>query len=280
MSGHYAIPQEPGTGGALLLAVVVHLALLAFLWIGVSWQSSEHGGVEAEIWDTQYREAAPKAAAPEPIQQKAEPQKAEQPEAVQPKSKPEPKQTIKEVAAKVDIALEQEKKRREAKQKADDEKRQKQEEDKRKKADADKKKKDAEDKRRQDAADRKRMDKEREENMRRIAGVAGTGGNGTAARSTGRSAGDPGYGDKIAPKIRANTRFRVPENLDGNPSVEYAIELLPDGSLRTRPRLLKPSGLPGFDEAVLRAIEMSVPYPPDRTGKVPSSFTLIRKPKG
>ena len=277
MSGHYAIPQEPGTGGALLLAVVVHLLLLAFLWIGVSWQSSEHAGVEAEIWDTQYREAAPKAAAPEPVQPKEA-----QPEAIQPKSKPEPepKQALKDVAAKVDIALEQEKKRREARQKAEDEKRQKQEEDKRKKTEADKKKKDAEDKRRQETADRKRIDKEREENMRRIAGVAGTGGNGTAARSTGRSAGDSGYGDKIAPKIRANTRFRVPDTLDGNPSVEYAIELLPDGSLRTRPRLLKPSGLSGFDEAVLRAIEMSVPYPPDRTGKVPSSFTLIRKPKG
>ena len=259
-SAHYTIPQDPGRNGALLLAVVVHLALLVFLWIGVSWQSGEHGGVEAEVWDTQYREAAPKAVAPpEPVQQ----------ERTAP-AKHEPQQELKEVAAKVDIALEQEKKRREAKQKAEDEKRQKVEADK-------KKKKEAEDKRKQELADQKARDKARADEMRRI---AGTGGSGTAPRSTGRIGGDPGYGAKIAPKIRANTRFKVPDNLDGNPSVEYAIELLPDGSLRTRPRLLKASGLSGFDDAVLRAIEISVPFPPDRTGKVPSSFTLIRKPKG
>lgn len=263
-SAHYTIPKEPGRNGALLLAVVVHLALLAFLWIGVSWQSSEHGGVEAEVWDTQYREAAPKAVVqPEAVQQ-------EKQAPAKPEPKHEPKQELKEVAAKVDIALEQEKKRREARKKAEDEKRQQVEADK-------KKKKEAEDKRKQDLADQKVRDKARADEMRRI---AGTGGSGTAPRSTGRIGGDPGYGTKIAPKIRANTRFKVPDNLDGNPSVEYAIELLPDGSLRTRPRLLKASGLSGFDDAVLRAIEISVPFPPDRTGKVPSSFTLIRKPKG
>ena len=77
-SAHYKIPKEPGSRGALVLALVVHLALIVFLWIGVSWQSSEHGGVEAEVWDTQYREAAPKAAEPESVKEE------------KPRSKPEP----------------------------------------------------------------------------------------------------------------------------------------------------------------------------------------------
>lgn len=35
-----------------MLALLVHLALLVFLWIGVSWQSETGDTVEAEVWDT------------------------------------------------------------------------------------------------------------------------------------------------------------------------------------------------------------------------------------
>ncbi len=253
---HYSIPKEPGGRGALVLAVVVHLALLVFLWIGVSWKSQEHGGVEAEVWDTQYREAAPKQ--PEQVQEERAVSKPEPTPVDKPVEKPQP--------AKVDIALEQEKKRKEeAKKKSEDDKRQKLDDDKRKKADA-------AEKRKQDLA----IEKQRNEEMRRI---AGTGGSGSAPRSTGNNRGDPGYGNLVGAKIRSNTAFVVPGNLDGNPAVEYAIELLPDGSLRTSPRKLKSSGVPGFDDAVQRAIEKSVPFPRDRTGNVPSSFTLIHRPK-
>lgn len=262
-SAHYSIPKEPGRRGAMILALVVHLALLGFLWVGVSWQSSEHGGVEAEVWDTKFREAAPKAA-PEP-----------EPEPVQKIVKPEPKPEVKEAPPEVDIALAQEKKRKreEAKKKVEDDKRKKIEDDKqRRKEDADK--------RRQDLADSKAREKVRAEEMRRLTGQVGTGGKGTAARSTGNNRLDPSYAAKIAAKIRSNTAFAVPASLDGNPTVEYAIELLPDGSLRGRPRKLKSSGVPGFDDAVMSAIKKSEPFPADRSGKVPPSFILTHKPKG
>ncbi len=259
-SAHYKIPKEPGGRGALALALVVHLALIAFLWIGVSWQSSEHGGVEAEIWDTQYREAAPRAAEPEPVQE----------EAPRPKPEPEPKTEAKPTVAKADIALEQEKKRQEARQKS--------EEAKRKKDDADKKKKDEADKRKQDLADQKAREKLRAEEMRRIAGAAGTGGSGTAARSTGNNRIDPNYSRQLGMIIRRNTVFVTPATLDGNPAVEYAIELWPDGSLRSEPKRIKPSGIAGFDEAVLNAIRKSR-FPPDGTGKYPPSIRLYHKLK-
>lgn len=269
---HYSIPKELGGRGALVLALVVHLALLAFLWIGVSWQSQDQGGVEAEVWDTQYREAAPKQ--PEPV--------AEEKPIIKPEPKPveklverpvEKAQVAKAQVAKADIALEQEKKRKEDAKK-------KTEEDKRKKSEADKKKKEIEDKRKLELADQKRSQKLRDEEMRRMTALAGTGGSGTAPRSTGNNRGDPGYGNLVGAKIRSNTAFVVPGNLDGNPSVEYAIELLPDGYLRATPRKRKSSGVPGFDEAVLKAIKKSEPFPKDSTGKVPSSFILIHKPKG
>jgi colicin import membrane protein len=37
--------------------------------------------------------------------------------------------------------------------------------------------------------------------------------------------------------------------------------------------------VPGFDEAVRRAIEKSQPFPKDKNGSVPSSFVSVHKPK-
>jgi colicin import membrane protein len=119
----------------------------------------------------------------------------------------------------------------------------------------------------------------REEEMNRLMGaVTGTGGRGEAARSQGGRS-DAGYEGRIRTLIMSNTVFNVPPTLAGNPAVEYAVELLPDGMLRNTPRKLKPSGVPGFDEAVLRAIEKSQPFPRDRSGTVPSSMTISHRPK-
>ncbi|RJX30769.1 MAG: TonB C-terminal domain-containing protein [Oxalobacter sp.] len=262
-SDHYRIPKEPGGSGSLVLALLVHLALVVFLWIGVSWQSRDLGGVEAEIWDTHYREAAQKAA--------AEPAVAEEEEALKPASRADTQ------IAKADIALRQ--KKAAAKKQAEEEKRRKQEEKDRKKADAEKKKKLADEQRKRELAEKKAREEWRKNELRYMAGTSGTGGSGKVARSTGNNRLDSSYERLIAYKIRSNTVFVVPNNLDGNPAVEYAIELLPDGALRGEPQKITPSGLPGFDEAVLRAIKRSVPFPPDSTGKVPRSMITKHYPK-
>lgn len=57
-----SIPKEKKLKPAFVLALLVHLALLVFLWIGVSWQSETGDTVEAEVWDIKVREAAPRAA--------------------------------------------------------------------------------------------------------------------------------------------------------------------------------------------------------------------------
>ena len=110
-------------------------------------------------------------------------------------------------------------------------------------------------------------------------GPTGSGGTGTSPYSTGPGTADGGYIQKVAAKIKSNTSFNVPASLEGNPPVIYDVELLPDGTLRNI-RKRKSSGIAGFDEAVLRAIEKSAPYPKDRSGRVPSGFTLTHKPKG
>ena len=62
----YRVPPEPGRMRALGLALLMHVLLLGFLWIGVSWQNVTPVAVEAEIWSPQVRQAAPPAPEPQP----------------------------------------------------------------------------------------------------------------------------------------------------------------------------------------------------------------------
>lgn len=303
----YEIPKEPGRWRAILLAAFVHAVLLGFLWFGVHWQNETPIAVEAEVWSPQPREAAPRPVPqPEP---EPEPEKPEPRPVVQEPPKPVvPEPPIE----KPDIALEQEKKRlalekkkreeqeqaeRLAKQKKDEAERQaklkQQEEEKERlvrlkqqeaqkqaeKEKADKERKLAEEKRRQEEEFDKQLAKIREEDMKRMAaGITGSGGSGDAARSQGGRA-DASYAQRLGAKIKSNTIFNAPDELPGNPSVEYVLELLPDGSLKGQPRKTKSSGVPGFDEAVLRAIERSQPYPRNNSGVVPPSLIVSQKLK-
>ena len=278
-ASQYTVPKEPGLGRALTLAALVHAALLAFLWIGVQWQSNTPATIEAEVWDPQPREAAP---LPEPTPPK--PVKTPQPEPVV-KEPPKPKVVEPPPVIKPDIALEQEKKRKalEEKKRLEELKlaKLKQEEEKRREAEkaekekAEKEKKEiAEKKRKQEEADKKMLAKMREEDMRRL---AGTGGSGDAPKAQGGRA-SAEYANRIGAKIKSNITFIVPEGLQGNPPVEYEVRLLPDGSVAGM-RKIRSSGLPGFDDAVARAIEKSQPFPRDTNGSVPSSFIGTHKPK-
>ncbi|MDP9108873.1 MAG: TonB C-terminal domain-containing protein, partial [Pseudomonadota bacterium] len=286
-----------GRARALTLAAIVHLLLLGFLWIGVRWQNEVPVTVEAEIWSPQARDAAPRApdTEPEPPAPRAVPAPRTQPKPVDEVAPTEPP----------DIALERIQRRKAQQDKAQAEQARKQEErdqieqkrlEKKKEKEleaqkqrdfdrlaeqdrAEQKKADAARKRKADEADSKQLARIREEEMRRItSGVSGTGGSGDAPKSQGARA-DQGYVQKVGAKIKSNTVFNVPESLDGNPNVEYEVQLLPDGSLRGKPRKLKSSGVPGFDEAVLYAIEKSAPFPADKSGTAPAGFTVSHKPK-
>lgn len=318
----YSVPKEPGRWRAISLAVVVHLALFAFLWIGVRWQNETPVGVEAEVWSPQNQEAAPRPEPPPAAEEKPVPAPPPEP---QPVVKEIPKPPVVEPAQKnPDIALEQEKKRK-AQEKREREEQEKQaklkqqkleqkleqereeklerqqaenERIKKEKADAlakqkaeaqaqaQKEKEKAEAQARKLAADKKRKqdaqeaaaaDQRRAEDMKRMLAQAGTGGAGSAATAQGSRA-DTSYTQKVGARIKSNTVFNVPEGLAGNPAVEFAVELLPDGSIRALNKV-KSSGVPGFDEAVQRAIGKSAPFPPDKTGRVPAGFNVVHHPK-
>lgn len=253
----------------MVLALFVHAALVAFLWVGVSWQTEGGSSAEAEVWDIRVNEAAPEAKVPVPeaevVQEEAQqalPKSVEQPQA---KAETPP-----------DIALKAEEKKKEEKQR---EEAKRQEAQARQKAEAKKKEAEAAREKQLKLADQKKADAIMEQEARRLAARSGTGGSGTSAYSTGSVGADAGYIQKVSAKIKSNTLFNVPPGLNGNPPVEYDVELLPDGSIKGMKKR-RSSGVPGFDEAVRRAIEKSAPFPPNQAGKVPSRFEVSHKPKG
>jgi len=291
----YQVPAEPGRWVALLLAALVHIALLAFLWFGVSWQNTEPVAIEAEIWSPQAREAAPQ---PEPL-----PPPVAQPEP--PKPEPPKPAPIPEPVAKTpdpDIALEKKRKQELEKKLADelekkrlleerDKKRLAEEQEKQRLAELEKKK--ADDKRkkelakqaademrnRQEAAADDQLDKvRREKELKRLQSIAGESGAGDAERSSAPKF-DASYAAKIAARIKRNTRFLASDAIPGNPTVEYELELLPDGSVKNI-KILRESGYPAFDEAVKRAVYSTAPFERDAaTGKIPTSITVRQRLK-
>ena len=86
----------------------MHAALLAFLWIGVSWQNTEPVSVEAEVWDMKTQDAAPPP--PPPVMDTAPPPTPEPLPA--PKVIPPPPVEVKVAPKPPDIALEREKQRK------------------------------------------------------------------------------------------------------------------------------------------------------------------------
>jgi colicin import membrane protein len=110
MGTPYTVPPEPNRLPAILLAVAAHALLLAFLWIGISWQNTEPPAVEAEVWDMKVQSAAAPALPPPPPPE-AEPEPQPEPTPVPPPPPP-PKVAEPEPVkpAAPDINLEREKK--------------------------------------------------------------------------------------------------------------------------------------------------------------------------
>ena len=110
----YQVPPEPNRWPSIGLAVGVHALLLAFLWIGVSWQNNTPVTIEAEVWDVNTQTAAPPPPPPAP---EPEPEPEPQPDTPPPPPPPPaPAPRVVEQPAppkQPDIALEREKKRKE-----------------------------------------------------------------------------------------------------------------------------------------------------------------------
>jgi colicin import membrane protein len=279
-------PQRPGgLGRGALLAIAAHVGLIVARAIGVNWRASEPAGVSAELWAQVPQAAAPKVEAPTP-----EPKP-------EPKPEPPPKRVVTEPtppppARDAEIALEVQKKKQaaeqrarelaEEKRKADAERREKERElaqAKKQKAEADERERIAEAKRQQAAeeAQAKRAEEQRKANLdRMMAQAGGTGApsaTGQAAREAGPSA---SYAGRIIARIRPN--IVLMDTVAGNPMAAVEVRAAPDGTIIGR-RLLKPSGNAAWDQAVLRAIDRTEILPRDTDGRVPALMTIEFRPR-
>ncbi len=272
----FAPPPPPGLMRAFSLAVVAHLLLLAALTWGVSWKrDAQTPAVEAELWS-----AVPQQAAPKLVEAPPEPE---------PKPAPPPPPKAEPVVSQADIALAREKERK-AKEKLEQEKREKEklaqlkrEQEKReleKKLAEEKKKKELEAQKKdklKDQEEAKLREKMRQENLKRMAGLAGaTGGpssTGTALKSAGPSA---SYAGRIIGRIKPNIVFT--DDISGNPVAEVEVRTAPDGTIVGR-KILKSSGVKAWDDAVLKAIDKTEVLPRDTDGRVPPALVITFRPR-
>lgn len=257
-----------------MFALIAHAGLIVALAFGVSWRSSEPEGVEAELWAAVPQIAAAPATPPPEPKPEPKPQPVPEPPVVKPPPVPE--------RSEADIAIEKQKreqkereqreadekqKKLEAQKKAEEQKREEQ-----KREEAEKRKKD-EERRKQEAI----AAKARQEQLARVMGQAGATGaensTGTALQSAGPSA---GYAGRIKARVKPNVTFT--DEVAGNPLASVEVRCAPDGTITGR-KLVKSSGVPAWDDAVVRAIDKTEVLPRDENGRCPSPMVLDFRPR-
>jgi len=96
---------------------------------------------------------------------------------------------------------------------------------------------------------------------------------GSAKKASGPSA---TYAGKVVAAVRPNIIF--PGTVNGNPSAEVEVTTLPTGEILGR-KLVRSSGDPDWDAAVLRAIDRTQRLPRDVDGRIPSPMIIAFRPK-
>jgi len=263
------MPRPPrGMGPGLLLALIVHVLLVAAIALSVRWHASEPEGVQAELWAAVPQIAAPRATAPEP---RPTPSPVKPPEPVKrppaPRVEPRP-QAVRDAQIAIEKARRDEAKRREEqKEQAEKEKQRLEQE---------QKLKDAQDKRKKEQEAQK-IEAQRQANLKHMMGAAGATGEpdstGTAMKTAGPSA---TYGGRIKARIKPN--IIVTDSIEGNPQATVRIRLAPDGTIVGK-QLIKSSGVAAWDDAVMRAVDRTGVLPRDTDGTVPPTIDLVLNPR-
>jgi colicin import membrane protein len=276
------------TAPGAALAVLAHAALLAALALGTQWRASAPTAVSAELWAALPQAAAPRPAepAPAPPQPAPAPSPAPSPPpAAPPAAAPPPPPQIaieqqrrererlaREQAERDRLAREQLERERQAR-----EQRQQRERQAREQAQA---QREARERQQREAREREQAERlaaqQRDETLRRIMGPAGATGAATATGSAARDAGpSAGYAGQIVAHIKPRIVFVG--QMTGNPEAVVEVRAGPSGSVITR-RIVRSSGRPDWDDAVLRAIDSAGNLPRDTDGRVPPVLIISFRP--
>lgn len=313
-------PQPAAVRAFVLAIIAHLLLLLALTWGINWNRDSDSVAAEAELWSSVPQQAAPKVVqapplpqprpapppppAPKVVEPPAPPVPAKQPDIALEREKEKREKEKRELAERRQEEIERQK-QLEARKKQEELERQKklearkqqEEAEREKRAEARKKEeaekrqqlaeqKAAEEKKKkaQELAEAKAKAKEEEARLadirkdameRMMKGAAGAPGDqGTAVRSSGPSS---SYAGRIQARVRPHIVFS--ENVRGNPSAEVEVRMAPDGTITSR-RLAKSSGIPSWDEAVLRALDKTEVLPRDVDGRIHNPLLIEFRPKG
>lgn len=238
--------QDPGKVPSIVLAVVVHVLLAAFLFFGVRWQSSQPEAVVVELWNSPPTSAVEKVVAqPEPL---AKPM-------VKAEVRPDPKVEKAIEPPKPDIALEKKKEvKKEPPKKPEP------------RLNLDRSKDIRAELDRETAMLNQQREKERMLDQAKREGAA-------AAAAAGA---DAAYVGKLKAKIKSNVV--LPADIAANPEAIFDVVQLPTGEILSV-KLRKSSGHKAYDAAVERAILKSSPLPkPDRPEQFQRSLEIKFRP--
>ena len=290
-----APPRDAGAIRSLALALLIHAALIAALTWGVNWKRTDTAATfGAELWSNVPSDAAPIAPAP-PVPPVALPLPV-------PVVKPPVVQAPPEPTPNVDIALEQEKKRKQLKDQQLAQ--QKIERDKAKvlQAQADKAqllkaaqlkaeqlKAEQLAKTEQAKADALRAKQsqqsavtQRNDNMKRLNDLMAKTGGSPQGESTSRAtSGGKGSSRTYSAIARAAVIPNVvfTEDFEGNPLAKVEVRLQSDGTIISS-RVVQPSGNKNWDNAVLNAVIRTRVMPKDVDGTLPDTILILEfKPR-
>lgn len=244
-------PEEPGKKYALTFTILVHVGLIAALFLGVQWKRSQPEVMEVELW----------ASRPQPAQV------VPPPPAVRPEPKPLPRVEPKPapVLKKPEIAIKEEKKKPEPKKPEPPKPEPKKPEAKPEvkplpKADPFKEMLEREERQRQASDTQARLAAQAEAEQRAAASQRGL----------------ADYTNKI--RIRIKSNLTLPPNIQGNPEAVFEVTQLPTAEILAV-KLRRSSGNPALDAAIERAIRKSSPLPkPDDPSLFQRTLEIKYKP--
>lgn len=312
------LPRPPdvlGRGAALALGV--HALLVVALAAGVQWRRSAPETFSAEIWAALPQQAAPRLLAEPTPPAPAPPQPEPPPPAASSAPTPTPTPAPPPPRAEADIALERQREldRQAAEREAAERLRREQDAarlaEERRAAEAQRRadeqriaeeRRRAEDRRRAEerrlaeekrAAEERRiaearrlaedqrqaaaLEAQRQENLRRMMGQAGaTGAPGAAGSAARDAAPSAAYAGRIVAAIKPN--IVLTDALPPTLEAEVEVRASSTGAILAR-RLLRSSGNPVWDEAVLRAIDRTARLPLDTDGRVPPTIVIRFRPE-
>ena len=272
-------PEEKTNVTALVLSAAVHLLLLGALFFGVQWKSQSPSSVAVEVWrGAPAPVAAPK---PEPAPTPPPPEPRPEPKPV-PKAEPTP-------PVKPDIAVKDDKKKKEEPKKPEPRKEEPKKEEP-KKPEPKKEEPKKEEPKREVPDFQKQLEQELKDAQRQKA-AAQTAQDHRAGldaelkqlgqmradqASSARARGLADYAAKIRGKIKGN--IVLPPSIKGNPEAIFKVTQLPSGEI-IDVRLSKSSGNKLLDDAIERAIKKSDPLPlPDQPGLFTRDLEVKYKP--